>query len=209
MAVSDTRSETSDATPARTALAFGLKTQILAVIVFGVALSFVWDGATRWPEAWVIPLEGWLTDFINWLKKDAAIFGVAFQDITRAFGLVLKEPVNWADYALVRGSRTLGIDQLPWVAVAAGTTLIAHRIGGWRLAIFALATCLYLAFFNLWKDSMRTMTIVLVAVPLSAALGLGLGVWVTRSKRAAKVFTPMFDFMQATPHLAYLPVLGC
>ena len=156
MAVSDTRSETSDATPARTALAFGLKTQILAVIVFGVALSFVWDGATRWPEAWVIPLEGWLTDFINWLKKDAATTNTEVIAITGYY-----------------------------------TDANMERI------------------INLWKDSMRTMTIVLVAVPLSAALGLGLGVWVTRSKRAAKVFTPMFDFMQATPHLAYLPVLGC
>ncbi|MEM7525896.1 MAG: ABC transporter permease subunit, partial [Pseudomonadota bacterium] len=36
-------------------------------------------------------------------------------------------------------------------------------------------------------------------------IGLGLGVWVTRSSRAAAVFMPMFDLMQATPHLAYLP----
>jgi glycine betaine/proline transport system permease protein len=183
----------------------GLTGQILAIIVLGVGLSLVWDGATRWPEAWVIPLEGWLTTFITWLQKDAAVFGVPFQDITRAFGLALKEPVNWADTLLVRGSRTLGVSQLPWIAVATGAVLLAHRIGGWRLAALAAGTCLYLAFFNLWRDSMRTMTIVLVAVPLSAAIGLGLGVWVTRSKRAAKIFTPMFDVMQATPHLAYLP----
>jgi hypothetical protein len=56
--------------------------QLTAVLVFGVALSLVWDGATRWPLAWVIPLEGWITDFITWLKKDASIFGVQFKDIT-------------------------------------------------------------------------------------------------------------------------------
>ena len=36
------------------------------------------------------------------------------------------------------------------------------------------------------------------------ALRLWLGVWVTRSKRAARIITPIFDLMQATPHLAYL-----
>jgi glycine betaine/proline transport system permease protein len=180
-------------------------TQLIVVTVLGVALSLVWDGATRWPEPWVIPLEGWVTDFITWLKRDASIFGVPFKDITRGIGLGLKEPVNWADYLLVRGSKLLGISQVPWVGVVAGVTILAHWVGGWRLALLALSSLLYVVFFNLWKDAMRTMTIVLVAVPMAAVIGLALGVWVTRSKRAASIITPMFDVMQATPHLAYLP----
>lgn len=178
---------------------------IAVVAILGVLLSLVWDGATRWPAPWVIPAETWITEFITWLKTDASILGVPFKDVTRGFGAMLEQPVDWADYLLVRGSRTLGVDQVPWVAVTAGMVLLAHWVGGLRLAALALATCLYLAFFHLWKDSMRTMTIVVVAVPLAALIGLGLGVWVTRSKRAAKIFMPMFDLMQATPHLAYLP----
>ncbi|MEO0359529.1 MAG: ABC transporter permease subunit, partial [Pseudomonadota bacterium] len=187
--------------------------QMAAALLFGVLLSFVWPGATRWPAEWVIPAEGWLTEFITWLKRDAAIFGVPFKDMTRAFGDMLKLPMDGAEDLLVKGFKfgdVLGFENLkliqaPWVAVAAGAVILAHWVGGWRLAAFALATSLYLAFFGLWKDSMRTMTIVLVAVPLATLIGLGLGVWVTRSKRAAAVFTPMFDLMQATPHLAYLP----
>ncbi len=179
--------------------------QFAAVAIFGVGLSLVWDGATRWPLEWVIPLEGWITDFIVWLKKDASIFGVQFKDITRGIGLGLKEPVNWAGYLLVKGSKTLGIGQLPWIAGVAGITILAHWVGGWRLALLALLSFLYVAFFNLWKDAMRTMTIVLVAVPMAVIIGLALGVWVTRSKRAAAIITPMFDLMQAIPHLAYLP----
>ncbi|HSF93515.1 MAG TPA: ABC transporter permease subunit [Thermohalobaculum sp.] len=182
-----------------------LRFQLAAVAIFGVLLSLVWDGATRWPAPWVIPLEEWVTTFIEWLKRDASIFGVPFKDITRGIGLGLKEPVNWADYLLVRGSKTLGLSQAPWVGVVAGMTILAHWVGGWRLALLALFSLLFVAFFNLWKDAMRTMTIVLVAVPMSAAIGLALGVWVTRSKRAASIITPMFDVMQATPHLAYLP----
>ena len=68
------------------ALIASTRGQIGLVIVLGVLLSFVWPGATRWPEGWVIPAEFWVTDFIIWLKGEAAIFGVPFKDITRAFG---------------------------------------------------------------------------------------------------------------------------
>ncbi|MEL7544319.1 MAG: ABC transporter permease subunit, partial [Pseudomonadota bacterium] len=61
---------------------------------------------------------------------------------------------------------------------------------------------------NVFIDSrhrpVKTFSLVLVAVPFSAALGLWLGVLVTRSKTAARIFSPMFDLMQAMPHLAYL-----
>jgi glycine betaine/proline transport system permease protein len=179
--------------------------QFVVVAVLGILLSLIWDGATRWPLPWVIPMEGWVTDFITWLKREASIFGVQFKDITRGIGAGLKEPVNWADYVLVRGSRMLGLKQLPWFGVVAGITIFAHWVGGWRLALLTLLSFMYVVFFGLWKDAMRTMTIVVVAVPMAALIGLGLGVWVTRSKRAAAVITPMFDLMQATPHLAYLP----
>jgi glycine betaine/proline transport system permease protein len=179
--------------------------QFVVVAVLGVLLSLVWDGATRWPTPWVIPMEGWVTDFITWLKRDASILGVQFKDITRGVGAGLKEPVNWVDYVLVRGSKLLGLKQLPWIGVVAGITIFAHWVGGWRLTLLTLLSFLYVVFFGLWKDAMRTMTIVVVAVPMASLIGLGLGVWVTRSKRAAAIITPMFDLMQATPHLAYLP----
>jgi glycine betaine/proline transport system permease protein len=179
--------------------------QFVVVAVLGVLLSLVWDGATRWPTPWVIPMEGWVTDFITWLKRDASILGVQFKDITRGVGAGLKEPVNWVDYVLVRGSKLLGLKQLPWIGVVAGITIFAHWVGGWRLTLLTLLSFLYVVFFGLWKDAMRTMTIVVVAVPMASLIGLGQGVWVTRSKRAAAIITPMFDLMQATPHLAYLP----
>ena len=175
-----------------------------AIIIAGVLLSLAWDGATRWPAEWIIPAEGWVTDFITWLKREATIFGIKFTDITRAIGSGLKAPIKWAEYVLYRGIRPLGLDPLPWVAVAAGVTLLGHWIGGIRLAALCLFSVLYLAFFHLWKDSMKTMAVVLVAVPLSSLIGLGLGIWVTRSKTAAKIITPIFDLMQATPHMAYL-----
>ena len=183
---------------------YELHLAFLAIFVFGVLLSFVWGGATRWPQSLVIPAEGWITDGINWLKREASIFGLKFTEVTRAIGATLKVPIKWAEYLLFRGMKPLGLGPLPWIAVTAGVTLLGHRIGGMRLAALCLFSLLYLSFFNLWKDSMQTMAVVLVAVPMATLIGLGLGIWVTRSRTAARIITPIFDLMQATPHMAYL-----
>ncbi|MEO1140929.1 MAG: ABC transporter permease subunit [Pseudomonadota bacterium] len=107
-----------------------------------------------------------------------------------------------ADLLLAMGFKS--IKAIPWVVVVAGFAIFAHWVGGWRLAIIVGLAMSYLAVTGLWRESMKTFSLVVVAVPFSAAIGLWLGVWVTRSKRAASVITPMFDLMQATPHLAYL-----
>ncbi|MGI9406024.1 MAG: ABC transporter permease [Hyphomicrobiaceae bacterium] len=96
------------------------------------------------------------------------------------------------------------VKHIPWIAVILGFGILAHWIGGWRLTITVLFCMGYLAFTGLWRESMKTFSLVMVAVPFSAALGLWLGVLVTRSKLAARIFSPMFDLMQATPHMAYL-----
>ncbi len=96
------------------------------------------------------------------------------------------------------------IKAIPWIAVVLGFAIFGHYVGGWKLSIIVALCMSYLAVTGLWRESMKTFSLVVVAVPLSAALGLWLGVWVTRSKRAASIITPMFDVMQATPHLAYL-----
>ncbi len=111
---------------------------------------------------------------------------------------------EWPGYLIEAVTPGRSVKALPWVAVVAGFAIFAHWVGGWRLAILVALCMSYLAFTGLWRESMKTFSLVVVAVPFSAILGLFLGVWVTRSKRAASVLTPMFDLMQATPHLAYL-----
>lgn len=93
---------------------------------------------------------------------------------------------------------------IPWISIVLGFGILGHWVGGWRLAITVVLCMSYLAVTGLWRESMKTFSLVAVAVPFSVIVGLWLGVWVTRSKRAAAIITPIFDLMQATPHLAYL-----
>ncbi len=118
----------------------------------------------------------------------------------RAFIGISQIPAHILD-AVMASSK---LKHIPWIAIVLGFGVFGHWVGGWRLAIIVVLCMSYLAVTGLWRDSMKTFSLVVVAVPFSALVGLWLGVWVTRSKRAARIITPIFDLMQATPHLAYL-----
>jgi glycine betaine/proline transport system permease protein len=186
-------------TPARIHLAVGIGV-ILATILLSRALPWL----AHWPEAWIIPLKLWITAFFKWLGNDLDFGLFKFRDLTRAVSWLLGWPLAWAEAILFKGSRDLGLAQIPWVAVIAGVGILGHWIRGLRLALFGAACTLYLAVFNLWSDSMQTLALVIVTVPLAALLGLGLGIAATRNRRIEAALTVCFDVMQATPHLAYL-----
>ena len=178
--------------------------QFAVIIAAGIALSALWGGALRWPDAWIIPLASWITTFFEWLGNDAGIGGYEFRDLTRFLADLLKQPLRWAEYVLYRGVRPLDLPPVPWVAIVIGVGILGHWAGGRKLAFFAAGGLLYLAVFGLWRDSMRTLAIVVVAVPFAVVIGLWLGIWAEKSRRAASFVSPMFDLMQATPHMAYL-----
>ena len=111
---------------------------------------------------------------------------------------------QWPADALKAMMAKSKVRPLPWITIVLGFGILAHWVGGWRLALTTVLCMGYLGVTGLWRESMKTFSLVVVAVPFSALIGLWLGVWVTRSKRAAQIITPIFDLMQATPHLAYL-----
>ena len=127
------------------------------------------------------------------LRKDPLLEPAAFIGFSQW-------PTHLLD-VLTPGSK---LKHVPWVAVVVGFVIFGHWVGGVKLAVIAAICMSYLAVTGLWRESMKTFSLVIVAVPFSAMLGLWLGILATRSKRAARIITPFFDLMQATPHLAYL-----
>jgi len=176
----------------------------LAVTAAAVLLSQLFPGLALWPEAWIPPIKGWITGGLKWLANDADLGLFTFKELTRAFAWLLEQPLDLAEGLLHQGFRDLGIGPLPWVLILAGTSILGHALGGWRLALLGALATLYIAFFGLWVDAMRTLALVIITVPVAALLGLLLGIVATRNCRAETVLTAFFDLMQAIPHLAYL-----
>src|SRR5210317_1794679 len=93
---------------------------------------------------------------------------------------------------------------LPWTIVAAGATILAYKLSGKGLALFAGLTMIYISIFGQWKPSMQTLSFILVAAPLSFIFGLGLGIAAYKSKRVEKALYPILLVMQTMPQYAVL-----
>jgi len=157
-----------------------------------------------YPDDSIVPIRAWVGAIASFLID-------TLQPITRFGKSILEVPLNLAFGVLDRGFR-LGneadaarLPPLPWFGLALVLTIVAHRFGGWRLALLAGITCLYLAFFNQWSNAMKTLAVVAIAIPIGIVLGALIGILGYRAPRVNKwVLVPLLDLAQATPTFAYL-----
>jgi len=93
---------------------------------------------------------------------------------------------------------------LGWPGVIAAATAIGLIFGGVRVALLALVGFAILGSLGLWESSMAVLAMMLVAVLLALGIGLPLGIIAGRSERVSAALSPVLDFMQIMPTLAYL-----
>jgi len=93
---------------------------------------------------------------------------------------------------------------LGWPGVIGAATAIGLIFGGIRVALLAAVGFAILGSLGLWASSMAVLSMMLAAVLLALGIGLPLGIAAGRSERLASALSPVLDFMQIMPTLAYL-----
>ena len=171
-------------------LAVWLVTGVAVVALF--ALRGQYDWVTKLPDELIIPLDVWLNAFMEW-------FVARFKWLFRAMSALLDWPMT--------GLQGL-LHWLPWPATIAGSVVVAHLAGGWRLAVFTLGALMYMVIVGYWDESMNTLALVGMAVPVAVVVGLFGGILDFSYRGARSVIQPTLDLMQTVPAFAYLiPVL--
>jgi glycine betaine/proline transport system permease protein len=94
-----------------------------------------------------------------------------------------------------------------WLGVVALAVLGSYAVANLRIAVLAGAGFAAFGVLGYWQESMDTLALTLAAVLLCLIIGIPLGIWVGLSPRLARVVTPVLDFMQAMPTIAYLAPL--
>ncbi len=171
--------------------------------------------AVTYPDAWIVPLDSWISDFIDWLTNDLSFGLFTFQNLTRAFSWLLDQPLQAALGLLAHGFQFSSDSSAPpvvppisWLALIVAMVMVSHRVGGRRIAVLTFVGLLYLAFFGQWASAMVTLSSVIVSVPIGVAGGLVLGVLADRSRGFRALLFPVLDLMQTVPVFAYLvPIL--
>ena len=169
----------------------------------------------RFPKAWQLNFEGWISAAMKWLLEDASFGLFTFQELTRFISAIIEVPYDAARALLadgfVRGLGSNAVDIAPplsWIAVIALMVLLARYARGWGLAALVGACFVYLAVFGQWDSAMVTLASVVIAVPIGVLGGLALGIACYRKAWVERAMRPVLDLMQTVPIFAYLvPIL--
>ncbi len=136
----------------------------------------------------VIPLDIWISEFVEWLV-----------DNHREFFQIIKWPVEQT----LTGFDT-ALNAIHPVIVILAMALCAWRFSGKALAVFSVLAMTLIGLLGLWEDTMTTLAMVLASVLFCGLAGIPLGIAAGRNDRVEKVIRPFLDAMQTTPSFVYL-----
>ncbi|TYB33079.1 MAG: ABC transporter permease subunit [Flexistipes sinusarabici] len=136
-----------------------------------------------------IPLGDWIEAFINFLVDNLAV-------LTQAFSTVTEQGLDWLESAF--------LFLPPWlfiIIVAALTYWATKRKG---VTLFALLGLLLIWNLDLWRVSISTLSLVIVATLFSICIGIPIGILAALYQKVFRIVTPILDFMQTLPAFVYL-----
>ena len=157
-----------------------------------VALQTEWDWLSNYPDSLTVPFADLLNFLMDWVVRN---FGWFFLGIS----WLLEWPIKGVRWVL---------NSLPWAVSVFLVCLVAHAASGWRLAVFAFFSTLYMVVIGYWEESMNSLSLLAISVPLAIIVGFSFGVLGFYSRRAERVIMPTLDVLQTVPAFAYLlPIL--
>jgi glycine betaine/proline transport system permease protein len=136
----------------------------------------------------VIPLDVWVSQFVDWLVDN-------YRDFFQAVKWPVEQTLNGFD---------AGLNAIPPFIVIALLALGAWRFSGKKLAVFTIITLTIIGLLGMWEDTMTTLAMVLSSVFFCAIVGIPLGIWAGRSDAFEAGIRPALDAMQTTPAFVYL-----
>lgn len=122
---------------------------------------------------------------------------------TVAANRMILEPIRVGIAGLVAVFDEL-LASLGWPGVIGVAAAVGMAFGGVRLTLLATSGFAILGVMGLWDATMAVLSMLLAAVLLAILIGVPLGIAAGRSRRVSAVLSPILDFMQIMPTLAYL-----
>jgi len=172
---------------------------LMAALVLTVGKGILPEGLVR-PPAWLVwPFADWINAFFDFLRDDLGLIHV-----TRAFADGVEWLLDVTANLLYGKNRWPRLGPIPWTVIAITAAMIGYFLNGWRLALFAGLTFVWVAVMGQWEWTMETLSVIIVAAPFSVLLGLVLGTMAWRSARFRVVLNPLLNVAQSLPHFAYM-----
>lgn len=126
-----------------------------------------------------------------------------FRSFTRAYGNAIEGFFEPLQIFLVQSERLML--NTPWPIVVLVVALIAWFASRrWSIVLGSVVTLLLIGYFDMWDDTMRTISMILVCTVLAIIIGIPIGILMSRSDRVQSIVNPVLDVMQTMPSFVYL-----
>jgi glycine betaine/proline transport system permease protein len=126
-----------------------------------------------------------------------------FREFTRSYGGFIEGLFYPLQQFLIFSERFM--TKTPWPIVIALILAVAWGASrNWRVVTGALVTLLLIGYLDMWDDTMRTISMILVCTLLSIVIGLPTGILMSRSEGFRRILNPVLDVMQTMPSFVYL-----
>ncbi|MGG6897866.1 ABC transporter permease [Rhizobium sp. BR 315] len=126
-----------------------------------------------------------------------------FRAFTRAYGDQIESLFAPLQHFLIASERFM--TQTPWPIIILLIMIIAWLASrSLKIVLGCLVTLLLIGYFDMWDDTMRTVSMIFVCTVLSIAIGLPIGIVMSRSDRIQRIINPILDVMQTMPSFVYL-----
>ncbi len=152
------------------------------------------DPISKYLVSYKIPVGAWGKAVSDFLTNN---FDTAFRAFSSSLNFLLDGLVDLL----------LMVPPFLLALIVAGIAYLLQRSR--PLAIGVALGLLFILNQNLWKQTIATLVLVVVAAAMSMAIGLPIGIWVAHKPKAYRVIQPILDFMQTMPTFVYLiPILA-
>ncbi|RUM24033.1 proline/glycine betaine ABC transporter permease [Rhizobium vallis] len=134
------------------------------------------------------------------LKK---VIDEGFRSFTRAYGDGLELIFEPLQHFLIWSERFM--TKTPWPIVLILIALVAWFASrNWKIVAGTVVTLLLIGYFDMWDDTMKTVSMIFVCTVLSIVVGIPIGIAMSRSDRVQNIVNPVLDVMQTMPSFVYL-----
>ncbi|WP_321945305.1 proline/glycine betaine ABC transporter permease [Paraburkholderia sp. J10-1] len=126
-----------------------------------------------------------------------------FRAFTAAYGDSIDQAFQPLQQFLMGAERFM--TQTPWPVIlllVLGVAWVASR--NWKVVGACLVTLLLIGYFDMWQDTMRTISMIFVSTVMSIIIGLPTGIFMAKSDRVRRIVDPILDVMQTMPSFVYL-----
>jgi glycine betaine/proline transport system permease protein len=98
----------------------------------------------------------------------------------------------------------IGLTEMPWPAILFPAVVLAWRVGGWRIGLFALVSLTFMLTSGFWMRSMISVYLCGSAVAICIVVGVSLGIFAALNDRVSAIVRPVNDTLQSIPLFVFL-----